>query len=357
MHIRRVVASFIVLAVFAGGVAATRLHSPAPAAVDSPMAASGLTDHHVHLLGPDVMRDWKALGVTFSRPDSVYTSARSLLIGRGDSVSQVVLVPMAHLYANPEFVDGLKIDATEARRRVRRENAHVSAEAARHAPRAVALCSVPALAPWAVEELTWCRDSLGVAGIKLHVASSQVDLRDTTHLNQLAAIARFAAAHDLPILLHVDPQRRGHDSSHVRALAERVFEPIPALTVVVAHLGGSGGYGPWTRTVFRTLRQWRRDVEVTGPRRNVYFEVSAVILEQQSEGVPATTAAEAALLRDDLRAAAFDRVVFGSDYPVFDPIRGRAALVEHVGLTPAEVERMTRGVDGGIFRASPSRRP
>jgi uncharacterized protein len=316
----------------------------------------GLVDHHVHVLGPDVMRDWKALGVTFSRPDSIYTSPASLLMAGGDSVAAVVLVPMAHLYANPEFVGGLSIDATEARRRVRRENSHVAATANGFPDLAVALCSVPALADWAIEELQWCRDSLRVAGIKLHLASSQVDLRDPTHLARLASIAQFAAAGDLPILLHVDPQRRGHDSTHVRGLAERVFEPFPSLSVVIAHLGGSGGYGAWTRTVFRTLHRWRTDVEGTLGRRKLYFELSAVVLEAESEGVPANTDEEVALLRADLRAAQLDRVIFGSDYPVFDPLRGRAALIERVGLTAEEVDRITRGADGPIFRARSANR-
>lgn len=313
--------------------------------------APGLVDHHVHVLGPNVMRDWRAAGVTFSRPDSFYTSPASLLSGRGDSVAQVVLVPMAHLYANPEFVGELRLDAAEVRRRVRRENAHVSATAARYPGRAVALCSVPVLADWALDDLRWRDDSLGVAGIKLHLASSQVDLRDTTHLARLASIARFASSRALPILLHVDPQRRGHAAAHIRALADRVLAPFPALAVVIAHLGGSGGYGEWTRTVFRTLREWRREVEASGPRREVYFELSAVVLEVESEGVPPLTAAEAALLRDDLRAERFDRFVLGSDYPVFDPVRGRQALIDRVGLAPDEVERIARGAEGGIFRA------
>jgi len=321
-----------------------------PALAQQQPAAARFVDHHVHILGPDVVRDWKALGVTFSRPDSIYTSPASLLGDGGDAVSLAVLVPMGHLYANPEFVEGLRIDAAEARRRVRRENAHVAAAAARHPGRAVALCSVPALADWAMDDLAWCRDSLAVAGIKLHLASSQVDLRDTTHLARLAGIARFAAAHALPILLHVDPQRRGHDSTHVRALAERVFAPFPSLSMVIAHLGGSGGYGAWTRTVHRTLRDWRRDAERSGARRNLYFDLSAVLLEQESEGVPATTDEEARLLLAALRADSLDRYVFGSDYPVFDPVRGAAALVERVGLTREEVARVTRGVEGGIFR-------
>ncbi len=288
------------------------------------------------------MRDWKALGVTFSRPDSLYLSPATLLAQHDGALDRVVLVPMAHLYANPEFAGALDLTPAQARARVRRENAWVAAAAARHADRAVALCSVPALADWALTDLVWCRDSLRVAGIKLHLASSQVDLRDSTHLARLATIAAFAETNVLPLLLHVDPQRRGHDSTHVRALAERVFGPFPNLTVVVAHLGCSGGYGPWTRTVFRTLRRWRTEAERNGPTRSLYFDLSAVVLEEESEGVPATSDAELALLRDDLRADGLDRVLLGSDYPVFDPLRTFEVLRTRVGLTDDELSRLSR---------------
>lgn len=318
------------------------------------LAPAPIVDHHVHILGPDVVRDWQRLGETFSRPDSVYLSPSGLFRGTGgDSIASVVLVPMAHLYGIPDFTVGLVIDAAEAHRRVRRENAYVSAVAARFGDRAVALCSVPALAAWALEDLRWCRDSLGVAGIKLHLASSQVDLREPAHLARLAEIAAFAERSNLPILLHVDPQRRGHTVAHVRALAEQMFAPFPHLLVVIAHLGGSGGYGSWTRSVFVTLRDWRRDAERDGSRRNLYFELSAVVLEAESEEVPPTTDAELELLRTDLRAMGLDRVLFGSDYPVLDPLRGRRALLERLRLTSDEVDQIVRGVPGGLFRRRP----
>ena len=90
----------------------------APAA---PAASVAFTDHHVHVLGPDVMRDWRALGVTFSRADSIYTSPGSLPRVRPDTSASAVLVPMAHLYGNAEFVGGLGIDDATVRERVRRE--------------------------------------------------------------------------------------------------------------------------------------------------------------------------------------------------------------------------------------------
>lgn len=312
-------------------------------------SSTPLVDHHVHILSPDVMRDWKSLGVTFSRPDSLYTSPISLLAGIPAAVDFAVLVPMAHLYANPEFAGELGLDAGEARRRGRRENAHVARIAARHPGRAAALCSVPALAEWALEELTWCRDSLGVTGIKLHLASSQADLRERSHRNRIAAIVGFAAAHRLPILLHLDPQRRGHDSTHIRTFADEVLGPFPEVPVVIAHLGGSGGYGPWTRTVFRTLRNWLRASETSGTPRRVYFDISAVVLEQPSEGVPATTDTEVAMLREDLRAASLDRIIYGSDYPVFDPPRGRVALQQRVGFSAEEVALISRGPMPRLF--------
>ena len=319
-----------------------------------PYVPSRIVDHHVHVLGPDVVRDWRRLGETFSRPDSVYLAPTQLLRGpSGDSLEALVLVPMAHLYGLSEFTVGLMLDPAEAHRRVRRENAHVAQVAGRLGDRAVALCSVPVLADWALDDLRWCRDSLGVAGIKLHLASSEVDLREPAHLARLAEIAAFAERNALPILLHVDPQRRGHTVANIRAMADRMFGPHPQLAVVIAHLGGSGGYGAWTRSVFGTLRDWRREAERDGSRRQLYFEISAVVLDAESEGVPATTEAELALLRADLREAGFDRVLFGSDYPVFEPLDRRRALVDRLGLTTAEVDRIVRGVPGRVFRRRP----
>lgn len=313
--------------------------------------AAGTIDHHVHILGPDVMRDWRAVGVTFSRPDSIYMSAATLLGGGDDAIGSAVLVPMGHLYATEDFVLGLRLDLAEEQRRVARENDFVAREARRHAGRAVALCSVPALRPYAMTELRRCDTELRSAGLKLHLASSQVDLENAAHLAVLDSIMRFAAGAGLPVLLHLDPQRRGLDTADIRRFAERVLEPHPSLVVMVAHLGGSGGYGPWTRSVFLTMRSWQRRVEADGaPKRQLWWDLSAVVLERESEGVPATTPVQVARLRDDLREQGIDRARFGSDYPVFTPARGLQVLRDVVGLTEDEVARIARPASGAIFK-------
>jgi predicted TIM-barrel fold metal-dependent hydrolase len=309
-------------------------------AVSAPERAPWV-DHHVHLLGPDLLRDWKALGVPFSRRDEIYLSAAGLLGAVGaetPAVGGVVLVSMAHMYGRSGFRAEMGLPIEEERARAARENDHVAREAARTPGRAVAFCSVAALRPYAEAELDRCHAELHAAGVKLHLAASDVDLTDASHLEAIGRILARAEARGQPVLLHVDPQRRGLVAADIARFARTVLEPRRELTLIVAHLGGSGGYGPWTRQVFGTLVDWLEERRIAGdPRPRVFFDTSAVILEEESEGVPPTTPEEAAALGPDLRRAGLGRIVLGSDYPVFDPRRTLALLGERAGLTPGEI--------------------
>lgn len=318
-----------------------------PAPVDQPAAdRPGIVDHHVHIMSPTLVADWKSLGVPFSRPDSIYTSAATLFAGDSASLDLAVLLPMGHLYGMEGFRDAMGLSVSDEAARTRGENRHVAAEAARYPGRAVAFCSVAVFRPYADQELRYCLDSLPTAGLKLHLAASGADLTDEAQLDRLAAIFAAAESARLPVLLHFDPQRRGLEVADVERFISRVLDPHPGLELYLAHLGGSGGYGPWTRSVFGAFREWM----LRNPRRPVFAEVSAVLLEAESEGVPASTDEEARALGEDLRALGLERVVFGTDYPVFDPRRYTAALAARVGLTGEEVAAIA-GNKGPLLRA------
>lgn len=305
---------------------------------------AAVVDHHVHILGPNLIRDWKSLGVPFSRPDSVYLSAAGLLGADENaqkSLSQAVLVPMAHLYGNAEFREALKLSLEDEYARVRAENDHVVREAARYGGRAVAFCGVNFLRPYAWEEILRCRREHGAPGIKLHLASAETDLRNAEHLNALARIAAWADSEHVALLLHFDPQRRGLEVHDVEHFIKIVLEPYPQLKILIAHLGGSGGYGAWTQSVFRCFTDWLARAQQRGEERpGVFFDVSAVILKKESEGVPPTTAEQAAAFVADLRRAGLQRIVFGSDYPVFDPHRYARLLGEKTNLNATELAQI-----------------
>lgn len=321
----------------AAAVAVLLVLSPA-APLAARQGSPPLRDHHVHILSPALVRDWKSLGAPFTRPDSVYTSAAALLAPAatgGEELAGVVLVPMAHFYGNAELRGALRLSVEDEAARVRQENDYVAREAARTPGRAVAFCSVNHRRPYAWDELRRCRRELRSPGIKLHLASAATDLRSEDQLAELARIAAWAEAERIVLLLHFDPQARGLEVADVERFIARVLDPHPDLRVIIAHLGGSGGYGPWTRQVFGTFIAWLE--RSPAPRPAVMFDLSAVILARESEGVPATTAGEAAALAPDLRRAGLRRILFGSDYPVFDPEAYAGLLRERVGLSPEEL--------------------
>jgi len=320
-------------------------------AAPPPIAA----DHHVHILGPGLLRDWKALGVPFSRPDAAYLSAAAVFEGERP-VAQALLVPMAHFYGNAELRGGLSLSVEQEHAGVRAENDYVAAEARRWPGRAVALCSVDWRRPYAWQELRRCREELKSHGIKLHLASAGTDLKDAAQRAELSRIAAWAERHGLALLLHVDPQRRGLVVADVERFIAEVLDPHPRLEIVVAHLGGSGGYGAWTRSVLGAFTAWlQREAAAGRARPGVFFDLSAALLEKESEGVPATTEAEAKALGEDLRRLGLARVLFGSDSPVFSPQRLAELLGERSGLAAAELARVLANRAPVLARAAPAR--
>ncbi len=310
----------------------------APGGIDT----AHLVDHHVHLLSPGLLRDWKSLGVNFSRPDSLYVSASSLLGdpatpegGRPPRLAGAVLLPMAHLYGRSNIRGPLRLTLAAEQAAVQRENDHVAAEAARYPGRAIALCGVDYLRPYAWAEVQRCRAELNSPGIKLHLGSAGTNLLNGGHLAALHQMAELADRDSLILFIHFDPQGNRAEVSDVRRFIDRVLQPFPELTVVIAHLGGSGGYGPWTRAIQRTFFEWLAEEASAGrPRPGVFFDLSAAWLAEDSEGMPRSSPQDAEALAAELARIGVSRMLFASDYPVFDPGLYAAALQRAAGLGP-----------------------
>ena len=128
--------------------------------------------------------------------------------------------------------------------------------------------------------------ALGVKGVKMHPDSQRFDLDDSRLFPMYEAVRSR-----VPVMLHMGDPR--YDYSHPLRL-RRLLELFPGLEVIAAHLGGY--------SMYETARECLQDTSCV-----MDISSSARFLEPG--------AAEKYI---NLYGA--ERIAFGSDYPMFDPL-------------------------------------
>lgn len=304
-------------------------------------------DHHVHALSPALIERWKSTGVPFSKPDYAYSDIDSIL--KFNPADGMFLVSMAYLWSTPGFSDSAE------RANVARENDFLAGLARRRPGRLFAFCGVDPLTPYAGEELLRCRRGLGMHGLKLHFPASGVELSNPQHLARVRALFAAASAERMPVMVHLGAAGEGGGDAEAGLLIDSVLAPSAPLEVFIAHLGTSGGYTFATRGILRRFAEaLRPGAELR--KHTIWFDISAVALTEESEQVPALTPEDFADLSGDLRDLGLERVVFGTDYPVFNTVAYLTTLERELPLTSEELSMIAGNGAPAGFRASGSRR-
>ena len=148
--------------------------------------------------------------------------------------------------------------------------------------------------------------SLGLKGIKLHPDTQQVNLDD----ERLMRVYEIAERRGLPLILHCGDYR--YDYSHPRRL-KRVLNEFPQLIVDAAHFGG------WSI----------QDLALE------FLEDERCFLDMSSSmkflGTRRT--------RELVEAYGYDRILFGSDFPMWTPGH-ELEIFRSLGFPTAALERM-----------------
>ena len=127
---------------------------------------------------------------------------------------------------------------------------------------------------------------MGLRGIKMHPDSQRFAIDDLRLLPMYDAIAG-----KLPVMLHMGDQR--YDYSHPLKL-RRILELFPKLQVIAAHFGGYGMY----EEAYALLKD-----------KDCIFDVSSSLMFME-DGVAERY----------IRAYGPERMAFGTDYPLWDPV-------------------------------------
>jgi len=160
-------------------------------------------------------------------------------------------------------------------------------------------------------------DRYGVKAIKIHPA---LDFVLPTHPGY-RPIFEIAQDRGLIVISHGGDSEGGPYQTDVDYCAPKnfasVLEEFPKLELVVAHVG------------YPYLQDF---VEVASAHPNLHTDLSFVLSREGVEMEP--------LLRA-IRAVGIDRVMFGTDFPYFDP-QTCVDRLEALGLSDDEMERITR---------------
>lgn len=255
-------------------------------------------DHHQHLFSPDVVRLFSERTGSGLRAIS---AAQLIAMLDAAGIERALVLSVAYLYGSPA------LDVEDEYAAVRKENDWTLAQASLHADRLRAFCSFNPLQDYASDELARCAGTHH--GLKLHLANSDVQLDDPTHVQHLQRVFERANESGMPVVVHLranTTNRRLYGEHQARAFIQEVLPAAPDVPVQVAHLAGTGpGYDDPPSD--RALRPFIDAIEKDDPAmRQLWFDVAALA----HAGMPA---AETELMAQRIRQVGIGRVLFGSD--------------------------------------------
>jgi len=292
-----------------------------------------LNDKHVHTMSPALIALWKGMGIPFSREDHFYANIDTILATTG--ANSMSLISMAYVYSSGEFGDG----SADIMEKVKTENEYLAGAKSKYPNSVKAFYGVDPLHDSALGEIERCHKELKLDGIKLHHNASQVYLTEAEHLSKVKTIFRYASENSIPVLMHFDNGHPKFGKEDVELLADSVLSDLEYVSLQIAHFGTSGGFSQKTKTVldgFIGLFEENHAIR----KHKITFDISAVCLDKDAEGVSRLTEKEFEELAVYCRKLGFDRIVFGTDYPLYKAADYLDLLKQKLRLTDNEVDKL-----------------
>ncbi len=286
-------------------------------------------DNHVHIMSPELIKDWKDLGIPFSKPDYYYSNIDSILnINNTDYIN---LVGMGYVYGSPEFYQG-----NEEYEKLKQENNYLFKVSSKYKENVKPFFAIDPLKAYAVEELQRCLQINKNSGLKLHFSSSQVYLTEPEHLKKVKSIFAIASENNLPILLHFDNWHPKFGKDDIEILVDSILTNLKPIHLTIAHFGTSGGFNQKTKNVVNTFAELYEKDRIP-EQHKILFDISAVALGKDSDGVSKLTEKAFIELKSFLDKLGYEKIAFGTDYPLYNASDYLQVLENKLGLSKSEI--------------------
>jgi len=291
-------------------------------------------DSHVHLMSPQLISYWKGLGIPFSKSEDNYSDIDTIL--QNNKAEHIDLIGMGYVYGNPEYYEG-----DDGYKKMMKENDYLLKTAKKYPNRIKPFFAVDPLKYYAIDEVERCYKNHPKGGLKLHFNASQVYLTEPDHLNKVKQVFVKASEYELPILLHFDNWHPKFGKPDIELLVDSILNEIKPIQIQIAHFGTSGGFNDKTKRFIDAFIELKNQKRIPS-KHKILFDISAVALDKDSEGVSKLTEKEFQELNLYINKIGIENIVFGTDYPLYNSIEYLNILKEKVGLTDTELKQITK---------------
>lgn len=252
---------------------ATASLSPAVAGEPAPVRI----DHHMHVHAPAIrgfLPDYCASPGRRTPCDPAFVDPPTLDALRtamdAAGIRHGLLMSTGYLAESPMTVP----PRADAAALLRAANDFTVAVARAEPERFSAFIGINPLTATALDEIARWRGDPGVAGIKLHLTNSGVDLRDPAQVRSLAGVFRAAAQARLAIMVHLRTRAPDYGARDVEIFVSQVLPMAAGVPVQIAHAAGWGRTDANTFSALEAFAQALEDVPARGER--LYFDLAAV---------------------------------------------------------------------------------
>ncbi len=285
-------------------------------------------DSHVHIMSPGLIQYWKNIGIPFSKSEAFYSNVDTIL--NFNQADKIILIGMGYVYGNPEYYEG-----DDGHQKLQSENDYLIRESKKYPERIIPYFTINPLDERSLAEIERCYNLIKGGGLKLHFNASQVYLTVPEHKEKIKRIFSKIAEIDIPILLHFDNWHPKFGKPDLEILVDSILMSVPKINLQIAHFGTSGGFNIKTRHFLDSFMEIRDRIPA---RHHIYFDISAVALDKESEGVAKLTDSDFRELRKYIDRIGIDHIVFGTDYPLYTSPEYLKILQDKLDLTPEEIK-------------------
>ncbi|MBN8589011.1 MAG: amidohydrolase family protein [Rhodothermia bacterium] len=286
-------------------------------------------------MSPQLIALWKSMGIPFSKVEPYYSNIDTIF--NATKVQSISLVSMSYVYSSEEFGG----NSGNIEEKVKSENNYLASVKLKYSNKVKTFYGIDPLQEFALSEIKRCHNELKLDGIKLHHNASQVYLTESVHLKKVKAIFEYASNNRIPILMHFDNAHPKFGKTDVKILADSVLAGLEYVNLQIAHFGTSGGFNQKTKeTLDAFIELFQSNHPIT--KHSITFDISAVCLDKDAEGVSKLTNKGFDELAVYTRRLGFDRIVFGTDYPLYRSDEYLNVLINKLKLTEDEITNLLK---------------